>query len=161
MVRSVNCAGSWPPLSLADAVRSEHFAGGRCRNSDRRPFHYVFVLGVPNLSGAVTASAEAGLQIIRLASVCPPDAKRPHIQEGYLLGEYPDIAGYSQKQLYDPYEIDFGLRLVAKFRFDPTTFWNDLAFSAVPESALYPSPTSDRLCELAAAIKQSIPPAPQ
>ena len=30
---------------------------------------YVFVLGVPNLSGAVTASAEAGIQIIRLSSV--------------------------------------------------------------------------------------------
>src|SRR5262249_32990303 len=121
---------------------------------------YVFVLGVPNLSGAVTASAEAGLQIVRLASVCPPDAKRPHIQEGYLLGEYPDIAGYSQKQLYDPYEIDFGRRLVTKFQFDPATFWHDPAFPAVPESALYPSPPSDRLCALAARIKQSIPPAP-
>src|SRR5262249_43749157 len=61
---------------------------------------FVFVLAVPNLSGAVTASAEAGLQIIRLASVCPPDAKRPHIQEGYLLGEYPDIPEFRQKQLY-------------------------------------------------------------
>ena len=122
---------------------------------------YVFVLGVPNLSGAVTASAEAGLQIVRLASVCPPDAKRPHIQEGYLLGEYPDIAGYSQKQLYDPFEIDFGRRLVAKFRFDPTRFWHDPAFPAVPEAALYPSPPSDRLCALAARIKQSIPPAPE
>jgi hypothetical protein len=34
---------------------------------------FVFVLGVPNLSGAVTASAEAGLQIIRLSS---PFARR-------------------------------------------------------------------------------------
>jgi hypothetical protein len=43
---------------------------------------FIFVLGVPNLSGAVTASAEAGLQIVRLSSVCPPAAVRPHIQEG-------------------------------------------------------------------------------
>ena len=45
------------------------------------------MLGVPNLSGAITASAEAGLQIVRLSSVCPPSAVRPHIQEGYLLGD--------------------------------------------------------------------------
>src|SRR5215475_11736330 len=82
---------------------------------------YVFVLGVPNLSGAITASAEAGLQIVRLSSVCPPSAVRPHIQEGYLLGEYPDISKYGQKALYHAYEIDFGRRLVAKFRFNPQT----------------------------------------
>src|SRR5215475_2212995 len=74
---------------------------------------YVFVLGVPNLSGAITASAEAGLQIVRLSSVCPPSAVRPHIQEGYQLGEYPEITGYRQKARYAPYEVDFGLRLVA------------------------------------------------
>src|SRR5206468_364868 len=75
---------------------------------------YLFVLGVPNLSGAVTASAESGLQIIRLSSVCPPSAVRPHIQEGYLLGEYPEMAEFEQKANYFHYEIDFGRRLVAK-----------------------------------------------
>ena len=44
--------------------------------------------------------------MIRLASVCPPEAVRPHIQEGYLLGEYPEIADYEQKALYPHYEID-------------------------------------------------------
>ena len=67
---------------------------------------YLFVLGVPNLSGAVTASAEAGLQIVRLSSVCPPSAVRPHIQEGYLLGVYPDLVDYAQKENYDHYEMD-------------------------------------------------------
>ena len=76
---------------------------------------FVLVLGVPNFSGAITASAEAGLQIIRLSSVCPPSAVRPHLQEGYLLGEYPETIGVSQKQHYKHYEIDFGRRLVAKF----------------------------------------------
>ena len=61
---------------------------------------FLFVIGVPNLSGAITASAEAGLQIIRLSSVCPPTALRPHIQEGYLLGEYPDMVNYDQKEQY-------------------------------------------------------------
>lgn len=89
---------------------------------------HVFVIGVPNLSGAVTASAEAGIQTIRLSSVCPPIAVRPHIQEGYLIGEYPEMVDYDQKQNYAHYEIDFGRRLVAKFHFDP----NLLAGSRVP-----------------------------
>jgi hypothetical protein len=49
----------------------------------------LYVIGVPNISGAISASAEAGLQVIRLSSVCPPSAIRPNVQEGYLVGEYP------------------------------------------------------------------------
>jgi hypothetical protein len=110
---------------------------------------------VPNLSGAVTASAEAGLQIIRLSSVCPPSAVRPHIQEGYLLGEYPELSGYEQKGLYHHYEIDFGRRLVAKFRFAPTSFWKEDAFPKVSRDALYPAPTDDPLYQLTLAVKQT------
>lgn len=112
---------------------------------------FVFVLGVPNLSGAVTASAEAGLQIIRLASVCPPSAVRPHIQEGYLLGEYPEMAGIHQKQYYKHYEIDFGRRLVAKFKFQPAKFWVASSnFPRVAKGALYPE--HDPISTLAASI---------
>jgi hypothetical protein len=99
---------------------------------------FLYVLGVPNLSGAITASAEAGLQIVRLSSVCPPQAVRPHIQEGYLLGEYPEIPTYQQKARYEPYEVDFGLRLVAKFWFNPHDFWKQPHFPMVPKEALYP-----------------------
>lgn len=84
---------------------------------------FLFVLGIPNVSGAITASAEAGIQAIRLASVCPPTAMRPHMQEGYLLTEYPECARPEQKLLYSYAELDFGRRLIAKFRFDPIKFW--------------------------------------
>ena len=112
---------------------------------------------MPHISGAVTASAEAGLQIVRLASVCPPSAVRPHIQEGYLLGEYPDLSGTDQKQLYESYEVDFGRRLIAKFRFDPARFWyKSEAFPKVPERALYPPAGEDPLCDLASAVSWEI-----
>jgi hypothetical protein len=117
---------------------------------------FVFVLGVPNLSGAITASAEAGLQIVRLSSVCPPVAVRPHIQEGYLLGEYPEMADFGQKELYQHYEIDFGRRLVAKFRFKPQQFWKGDDFPKVTESALYPPEREDRLFRLAVKVKKKI-----
>src|SRR5579862_8828734 len=117
---------------------------------------FLFVLGVPNLSGAITASAEAGLQIVRLSSVCPPTAVRPHLQEGYLLGEYPDMAGYNQKELYHHYEIDFGRRLVAKFRFNPRKFWKADTFPQVARKALYPTAAQDPLCKLAMTLRKGI-----
>lgn len=117
---------------------------------------FLFVLGVPNLSGAVTASAEAGLQIVRLASVCPPSAVRPHLQEGYLLGEYPELDAYEQKQRYDAWEVDFGRRLVAKFRFRPSAFWKDADFPRVSREALYPSAERDELVALAERVRASL-----
>lgn len=117
---------------------------------------HVFVLGVPNVSGAVTASAEAGLQIVRLSSVCPPTAVRPHIQEGFLLGEYPDLEDADQKSRYGHYEVDFGRRLVAKFVFDKRTFWEKSPdFPMIPSAARYPS--DDPMRALAAAIAVVLP----
>lgn len=99
---------------------------------------FLFVIGVPNLSGAVTASADSGIQAIRLSSICPPQATRPHIQEGYLLGEFPDIDTPEQITHFRPHEIDFGRRLIAKFRFDPHRFWSQREFPKVDRRALYP-----------------------
>lgn len=118
---------------------------------------FIYALGVPNLSGAVTASAEASVTTIRLASVCPPDAVRPHIQEGYLLGEYPEIGTWDQKRQYENYETDFGLRLVAKFRFNPHNFWNaDRNFPQVTRAALYPSDQDDPLARMMHDIRRQL-----
>lgn len=118
---------------------------------------FIFVLGVPNLSGGITASAEAGLQTVRLSSICPPSALRPHIQEGYLLGEYPDLAGFDQKEHYYHYEIDFGRRLVAKFRIRPKEFWRQDTFPLISKEALYPSEQADPLYDLALRVKRALP----
>jgi hypothetical protein len=114
------------------------------------------VLGVPNLSGAITASAEAGLQIVRLSSVCPPSAVRPHIQEGYLLGQYPEIKGLQEKETFFHYEMDFGLRLVAKFCFEPGSFWKSKDFPRVAKTALYPSKEDDPLFKLALDVQEEM-----
>jgi hypothetical protein len=142
-----------PLLDVTHSLRIAASFGSFNARSDA----FVFVLGVPNLSGAITASAEAGLQIVRLSSVCPPTAVRPHIQEGYLLGEYPDISKYGQKALYHAFEIDFGRRLVAKFRFDPQTFWRRDTFPKVEEVDLTPDPIDDPLSKLADEVRRRIP----
>lgn len=116
---------------------------------------FIFVLGVPNISGAVTASAEAGLQVLRLSSICPPVAVRPHIQEGFLLGEYPEMYDVVQKQHYASFEIDFSRRLIAKFRFNPSQFWREEDFPMIQETALYPN-QQDPLYTLTAQVKAAI-----
>jgi hypothetical protein len=143
------------PTPLLDVTQSLRIAASFASDkADSEAF--IFVLGVPNLSGAISASADAGLQIIRLSSVCPPSALRPHIQEGYLLGEYPEMAGYAQKELYHHYEIDFGRRLVAKFRFDPRTFWGLDAFPKVERGALYPGSNLDPLYRMTLKIRKNL-----
>lgn len=115
---------------------------------------YVYVLAVPNISGAITTNADAGIQVIRLASVCPPVAVRPHIQEGYLLGEYPDMNSVDQKWEYRPHEIDFGRRLVGKFRFSPATFWDaSTSFPPIDQRALLPLSNDDPFLLITDPIK--------
>jgi hypothetical protein len=102
------------------------------------PAAFFYVLAVPNVSGVISASAEAGLQTVKLAGICPPSAVRPYIQEGFLLGEYPEMPDFDQKQHYKHYEIDFGRRLIGKFRLDLRSFWADPAFPKFERAALYP-----------------------
>jgi hypothetical protein len=111
----------------------------------------LYVLAVPSLSGSVTASSEQGIQTIRLSSICPPEARRPYFQEGYLLAEYPDLVTADEKQDYRPYEIDFGRRLLAKFRLSHSGFWSK-DYTAIPIEALYPD-ERDPLVDFCRQIK--------
>jgi hypothetical protein len=117
---------------------------------------FLFVLGVPNLSGAVTASAEASLQVVRLSSACPPDAVRPHLQEGYLLGEYPEISDFQQNAEYLYHEMDFGRRLVAKFRLKLETMWQSKNYTRASDEALYPREQRDPLLLLTQNLRASL-----
>ena len=143
---------------LLDVTQSLRIAASFASRDNNTADAFVFVFGVPNISGAVTASSEASLQIVRLLSACPPEAVRPHLQEGYLLGEYPEITDFEQKAHYSYYEMDFGRRLVAKFRFDPNVFWISKNFLPVPDEALYPKEHRDQLLELTRELKTSLGP---
>lgn len=144
------------PTPLLDVTHSLRIGASFATINNKTKEAFLFVLGVPNLNGAITASAEAGIQIVRLSSVCPPSALRPHIQEGYLLGEYPQMVGITQIKLYEHYEIDFGLRLVAKFQFNPKDFWEKDEFPKLEERALYPPHDNDAFGEMANDIKSQL-----
>ena len=137
---------------LLDVSHSLRIAASFATHKNTRESAYLFVFGIPNLSGAVTASSEAGLQIIRLASACPPDAIRPHIQEGYLLGEYPEVSDFGAESAYQYGEMDFGRRLVAKFRFNPRTLLSNGDYPLASDKALLPSGRRDPLLEITSRI---------
>jgi len=117
----------------------------------------VYVIAAPSLGGTISPSSEQGIQTIRLSSICPPNARRPYFQEGYLLGEYPELTTFDEKQNYKPHEIDFGLRLLAKFHLKSGTFWDHLDFSPIPEAALFPN-LRDPLFRVTERIKNELPP---
>jgi hypothetical protein len=141
---------------LLDVTHSLRIAASFASLENNAHEAFVFILAAPNLSGAITVNIEAGLQMVRLTSVCPPTALRPHFQEGYLFGEYPDMDDFDQKSLYPPEQVDFGLRLAAKFKFDPATFWQSPDFPRVERSALYLSPDQDPIFELTHSIRKKV-----
>ena len=82
-----------------------------------------------NSNGSITYAVDEDTMIMKLQSICPPEAVRPHFQEGYLVGSFPR----SEKAV----DYEFRKRLIAKFRLNLTKFWcND--FSAIPKNALMP-----------------------
>jgi hypothetical protein len=141
---------------LLDVTQSLRVAASMATHNNDTEEAFVFAIAVPNLSGAITASAEAGLQIVRLSSACPPSAVRPHIQEGYLLGEYPDFSDFRQQGEYSYYEMDFGRRLIAKFQFNPRTFWSSKNYPPASDEALYPKDHRDPLLQMAVEIQKEL-----
>jgi len=71
---------------------------------------FVYVR-VPAVAGSITYCTDDNLVLVRLSMVCPPKAKRPHFQEGYLVGDFPhDLeARVSTRH-------NLATRMLAKFR---------------------------------------------
>jgi hypothetical protein len=115
---------------------------------------YLYVLGLPQISGSVTASSEQGIQIIRLSSICPPGALRPHFQEAYVAGEYPTVDTVEQKAEYKRGEFDFARRLLCKFVLPTDGFWSR-DFQSINRSALFPD-QQDKLKPIADLIRGSL-----
>lgn len=93
----------------------------------------VYVLALPPPSEALYESEYEELKILNLLNVCPPVAKRPHFQEGWMLCTNPP--GYARK--IHP-SLDAGVRLVGKFEIPRHGFWSK-EFPCFSKAALMPS----------------------
>ena len=140
------------PTPLLDVTHSLRVASSFAHLEDEPKETFLYVLAMPQISGSITASSEAGIQIVRLLSICPPQALRPHYQEGYLVGEYPTITVKGKRE-YLLKELDFGRRLLCKFRLGkPSAFWSH-HFTNIQRGALFPD-HHDKLKALADEIKE-------
>jgi len=135
---------------LLDVTYSPRVACSFSGILDSSEHTYVYVLGVPQISGSISVSSEHGIQNIRLLSVCPPAALRPHYQEGHLIGDYPTL-GYAEKMENELHEVDFNRRLVCKFRLEPGG-----NFQTIPEEFLFPESGQDRVREMAERIIEEL-----
>jgi len=108
----------------------------------------IYVFGFPHTNGSISYYADEELINLRLLSVCPPVAMRPHFQEGYLVGTFPttEITKYTGRH-------DLSCRLIAKFEIQKKDFW-DLNFHEIPQNALFPP--NDEMRQLAWRIYQSL-----
>ena len=122
-----------PLLDLTQSLRvAATFALHDITTGTRLPRGYLYVLGMPHLHGCISAFVDDRLTVVKLQNVCPPQALRPHFQEGYLVGRWPRTAS---KEAYD----NFAYWLVGKYLLDNTNgnFFED-DFPPIPPDALLP-----------------------
>ena len=102
---------------------------------------YIFVLGFPYLNGSISYYVDEELLIVKLLSICPPQAVWPYFQDGYLIGTFPTV-----EPLSSTFGMDIACRLIAKYRIPRKGFWNK-EFPEISENALFP-PNDDveKLC---------------
>ncbi len=106
----------------------------------------LYVIGLPHTNGSISYYADEEQIIVRLLSICPPNALRPYYQDGYLVGTFPTREVSVRKP-----SLDVAKRLVAKFHIPKEGFWDEY-FTAIPELALFPA--NDEVAEIAKEIEK-------
>lgn len=97
------------------------------------------MFALPNSNEGVSYSVDNELMTLKLLNVCPPEAKRPFFQEGYLIGNFPHVVKRA--------EHDLAVRLVGKYRLKGNSFWSS-AFPSIPITSLLPRrDVVKRICE--------------
>jgi hypothetical protein len=123
--------GLWP-TPLVDVTQSLRHAASFALSAE---IGYVFVVGMPNSTGSITFDIDQHVTLARLQAACPPVAKRPHFQEGFLIGHFPFYELDDQTRR----KSNLLRRLVAVFELDNRggNFWSE-HFPRIPEEAVYP-----------------------
>ena len=152
------------PTPLLDVTQSAlvacsfAFLGNQTANANH---FFLYVLGVPQINGSITVSPNHSLQVVRLSSVCPPETLRPYFQEGYLIGNYPNVDTLDEKMRYDRSEMDCAKRLIAKFKISKSPEFWDVGFQKLPESAVYPEENGELCAKLFRMARPVEPPIQQ
>lgn len=86
-----------------------------------QPSGYLYVAALPPSTNSVTFDADQHVVLARLQAVCPPVAKRPHYQDGFLVGRFPFMSPNPNQIDKDPANVsDLARRLVARIELADT-----------------------------------------
>ena len=134
------------PTPLLDITQSLRVACSFALNNNNNDVGYIYVIGLPYLTNRISMNSEEDIVNVRLLSICPPEALRPHFQEGYVVGTLDTTTEYDVKS-----DLDFSRRLVRKFSI-PTSdrFWRPDG-GPIPDHLLFPK--NDLVAELCEKIK--------
>ena len=118
------------PTPLLDLTHSLHVAASFALQKSKTGF--VYVLGMPHTNGSISLYVDQAIRIVKLQNVCPPEALRPHFQNGYLIGRLPTT---KRKEAGD----NLAYRLIGKYQCDNSRgkFWGD-GFDIIPDQLLMP-----------------------
>jgi hypothetical protein len=98
----------------------------------------LYVLALPYPHGRISHFVDQDTVLVRLVSVCPYEAVRPHHQEGYLVGKFP-ISDAGAVTVEKERNDNAASRLVAKLLLDDAagTFFSS-GFGRIPTATLMP-----------------------
>jgi hypothetical protein len=138
--------GLWP-THFIDLTRSLSVAVTFAESDPQHTHAYLYAFAMPDLRGSITSDIDQHLTLARLEAVCPPDAKRPHHQDAYLVSRFPEPVGLAGPgdPTWDDWQrkTDLMRRLAAKFRLKLEQGTLPHAPS-LERSFLLPAPTDDQ-----------------
>lgn len=118
------------PTPMIDVTQSLRVAATFALRDSKTGYLYVF--GLPYPHGSISYLVDNHIALVKLHNSCPPNARRPRYQEGFLVGRYP----------FSPYKAigdNLAIRMLAKFYLDNSdeNFWDGL-FNPLPKQLLFP-----------------------
>ena len=144
-----------PLLDVTQSLRVACSFAELGRTSDEA---YIYVFALPYPTGRISINSEQYITNIRLLSVVPSCVRRPHNQEGFLIGEDDMVKTDNVSDRFD-----FRRRSIAKFKLDLSKgsgFWKDNGLTERPlmEYELYPdkSDDTDTLGHICNEIKEAL-----
>lgn len=117
---------------------------------------FLYVFGLPHLTGPITVSLESMTQLIDLSKICPPEVSRPHFQSAFLAADYPTAVYTGDLVKRAPrLEANFACRLLTKFHLRNLNKWVGSKFSPVSIEILFPN-QRDQWYPILADVKENI-----
>lgn len=117
---------------------------------------FLYVFGLPHMTGPISVSLESMTQVVDLSKICPPEVSRPHFQSAFLAADYP-TAMYTNDLIEKApkVEANFACRLLTKFHLKDLAKWVGVTFNPISDDILYPN-KRDKWYPILFGIKQQI-----